>query len=86
MTATVAAFYKFVTIGEPELLQASVASSCERFGSLGTVLIAREGLNATVSGREEAIYAFLSWLSMRTIKRLMNTNMMANSTTAIAAP
>ncbi len=62
MTATVAAFYKFVTIGELELLRASVATSCEQFGILGTVLIAREGINATVSGRDDAIDAFLTWL------------------------
>ncbi len=62
MTVTVAAFYKFVTIDAPETLRDSVAAACEQNGILGTVLIAREGINATISGHEDAIEAFLVWL------------------------
>ena len=62
MTVTVAAFYRFVTIDEPETLRASVSASCTLNGILGTVLIAREGINATVSGPEVSINAFLAWL------------------------
>jgi UPF0176 protein len=62
MTVTVAAFYKFVTIDAPETLRASVAEACADNGILGTILIAHEGINATVSGSQEAINAFLVWL------------------------
>ena len=62
MTVTVAAFYKFVTIDEPETLRASVATACAENGILGTILIAHEGINATVSASQEAINAFVVWL------------------------
>ncbi len=64
MSVTVAAFYKFVTIDEPETLRASVAAVCAQNGILGTILVAGEGINATISGREEAIASFLSWLRL----------------------
>ena len=62
MSVTVAAFYKFVTIDEPETLRASVAAVCAENGILGTILVASEGINATISGREEAIASLLLWL------------------------
>ena len=62
MSVTVAAFYKFVMIDEPETLRASVAAACADNGILGTILVAREGLNATISGRGDAIASLISWL------------------------
>ena len=62
MSVTVAAFYKFVTIDEPETLRASVAAVCAENGILGTILVASEGINATISGHEAAIASVLSWV------------------------
>ena len=62
MTVTVAAFYKFVTVDAPETLQGNVAAACVQNGILGTFLIAREGINATISGPQDAITAFLNGL------------------------
>jgi UPF0176 protein len=62
MTATIAAFYKFIAIDEPEVLCAGISAACERFAIRGTVLIAAEGINATISGQNDAVEGFLTWL------------------------
>jgi UPF0176 protein len=55
MTVTVSAFYKFITIADPLTLRDEVDTLCRRLGIFGTVLIASEGINATVSGGSEHI-------------------------------
>jgi UPF0176 protein len=55
----VAAFYKFVSIDDPAELQAELRQVCETFAIKGTVLIASEGINATVSGAESDIDALI---------------------------
>jgi UPF0176 protein len=61
MTITVSAFYKFVTIADPDTLRDAIAKSCCQLGIMGTVLLAQEGLNATVSGADENIVRLLQW-------------------------
>jgi UPF0176 protein len=56
----VAAFYKFVSIAEPSKLQASLRDVCAAQGIKGTILIANEGINGTVSGNGGDIDALLS--------------------------
>ncbi len=60
MTVTVCAFYKFVEIADCANLQASLLARCEQGGIKGTILLAREGINATISAPGEAMTAFLS--------------------------
>ncbi len=60
VTVKVAAFYKFVSIADPEELRASLRTVCEAEGIKGTILIAREGINGTVAGDPAAIDALFS--------------------------
>jgi UPF0176 protein len=62
MTVTVSAFYKFVTIADPDALRDAIAEVCGQLGIMGTVLVAREGLNATVSAADGNIVQLLQWL------------------------
>ncbi len=55
VTVKVAAFYKFVSIDDPAVLQGELREICLAQGIKGTILIASEGINATVSGSERAI-------------------------------
>ncbi|MDO9381367.1 MAG: rhodanese-related sulfurtransferase [Hyphomicrobiaceae bacterium] len=60
MTVFVCAFYKFVEIADCASLQASLLARCEQGGVKGTILLAREGINATISAPDEAMTVFLS--------------------------
>ena len=58
----VAAFYKFVAIDDPAGLQADLREFCAARAIKGTILIAREGINATLSGAESDVRAFIDVL------------------------
>lgn len=62
MSFTVTAFYKFVTIEDPAGFRPEVLDACRANGIVGTVLLAHEGINATVAGPADGIAAFLAWL------------------------
>lgn len=62
MSTTVATFYKFVSISDPQKLRDDVSALCDRHGIRGTLLIAGEGINATVSGDDADVAALLTWL------------------------
>lgn len=55
MAVVVSTFYKFVRIEDCEALRAALGAFCCARAIKGTILIAPEGLNATVSGSAEAI-------------------------------
>jgi UPF0176 protein len=55
MSITVTAFYKFVAIDDCAALKASLHATCSELGIRGTILLAPEGINATVSGSAAAI-------------------------------
>ncbi|MEO1070490.1 MAG: hypothetical protein AAFW95_15490, partial [Cyanobacteria bacterium J06638_6] len=61
MDWVIATFYKFVPLSEPEVLRAELLEKCTGWGLRGTVLLATEGLNATVAGSRERIEQFLAW-------------------------
>ena len=46
---TVVTFYRFTPIDDPPTLRAAVEAACRSRGIVGTVLIAHEGINATLS-------------------------------------
>ena len=56
----VATFYKFVRISDPAAVRDAIRRSATEAGTRGTVLIAEEGINGTVSGRRDAIDRFLA--------------------------
>lgn len=57
-----AALYKFVELPDHALLQAPLLASCEANGVKGTLLLAAEGINGTISGPEAGVRAVLAWL------------------------
>lgn len=61
---TVASFYKFVNFSAAELgeLKSSLWQSCHEKGIFGTILLATEGVNGTISGFDNAIQFFLQEL------------------------
>lgn len=60
MQITVSTFYKFVTVDDPNALKTEFAALGCQLGLKGTILIAREGINATISGAGNAVAAFLA--------------------------
>ncbi|NNE38839.1 MAG: hypothetical protein HKN08_11085, partial [Gammaproteobacteria bacterium] len=51
----VAAFYKFIRLDDHAALRPEIMALCEQQNIKGTILLAAEGINATVSGSREAI-------------------------------
>lgn len=62
MTVSVAAFYKFVPIAEPAALRDRLYAVLEACGARGTILVAPEGINGTISAAPDAMAAFLAEL------------------------
>jgi UPF0176 protein len=62
MTTTVTAFYKFVTIDDGAALKSRLLKLGRINAIRGTILLAPEGINATISGPGEAIAHVLAWL------------------------
>ncbi len=58
----VAALYKFVKLPDYTELQGKLLTLCKRNGIQGTLLLAEEGINGTVSGTREAIDTLLEFL------------------------
>ena len=58
----VAALYKFVTLDDFEALREPLRQAMLTHDVKGTLLLAREGINGTVSGTREGIDALLGWL------------------------
>ncbi|WP_355662436.1 rhodanese-related sulfurtransferase [Halomonas salifodinae] len=58
----VAALYQFVTLEDFEALREPLRQTMLAHDIKGTLLLAREGINGTVSGTREAIDALLAWL------------------------
>ncbi len=60
---TVCAMYKFVTLSDFEALRAPLLQTMEDNGIKGTLLLAEEGINGTVSGTQQSVETLLSWLN-----------------------
>ena len=63
MPYSVAAFYRFVAIADGAPFKARLLEQCRERGIRGTILIAPEGINATIAGAEAQIASFLALLS-----------------------
>ena len=59
------AFYRFVVLSELETLRQTLRSWCEALGLRGTIVLAREGINATLAGSTPALDSFLACLHAR---------------------
>lgn len=58
----VAALYKFVSLPDFEAIKPALDAVCQANGVLGTLLLAAEGINGTVSAPREAIVALMRFL------------------------
>jgi UPF0176 protein len=58
----VAAFYKFVALPDYKALQAGIQDCAVANQVMGTILLAEEGINGTVSGPEEGVRALLDYI------------------------
>ncbi len=69
-TVTITTFYSFVPLAEPAALKAPILARMQALGIKGTITLASEGVNATISGAEAAIAALIAdlrdWLGMVT--------------------
>jgi UPF0176 protein len=63
---TVISFYKFVNWGGVSKRKKDLESFCKKRGILGTVILANEGINATISGRDKAINEVVEFLKADT--------------------
>ena len=65
MTVVVSTFYKFTEIPDPRSLQSEIAEAGSSLKVRGSVLIANEGINATVSGTSESVSGLLNFLQSK---------------------
>ncbi len=61
MSQKIATFYKFITL-DPQSLQPELLAACQSHHLKGTLLLAQEGINATLSGNPDALDQFLMGL------------------------
>ncbi|WFL76594.1 rhodanese-related sulfurtransferase [Altererythrobacter arenosus] len=57
---TVAALYQFTPFEDPAAIRGPLLALCEEVGTRGTLLLAREGINGTIAGSENAIAQVLT--------------------------
>ena len=62
MTQTVATFYHFVDLPDCEDWRTRLDSECETYKVLGTIILATEGLNATITGPKAGVDAVLAFI------------------------
>ena len=74
----VAALYKFVEIDDLLSLQSDLHEICEKNNIMGTILIANEGINGTISGKNNEINQTISLL--KSDKRFANIEIKYSST------
>ncbi len=58
----VSALYKFVTLNNFEEMQEPILEVCKTNKVMGTILLAKEGINGTIAGPEAGIQAVMSYL------------------------
>lgn len=59
---TISTFYSFVTLDEPATLRAPILERMRALGIRGTITLAKEGVNATVSGAAASLDALMVFL------------------------
>lgn len=59
---TVSTFYHFTPLAQPSALKPALLARMQELGIKGTVTLAREGVNATVSGAADALNSFIDFL------------------------
>ncbi len=62
MTIAVSAFYKFVTVTDAPALRQTLFDALAGRNMKGTILVAAEGINGTISGKPQEMAEFLAFL------------------------
>jgi UPF0176 protein len=62
MTYTVVTFYKFVSLTDLETRRESLRKYCQAREIKGTILLATEGINGTIAGKQKAIAELVTYL------------------------
>ena len=58
----VVSLYRFLDLKDPESFREQLKSLCDEHGLLGTMLVAHEGFNGTLTGSEESIRTVMNWI------------------------
>lgn len=58
----IAALYRFARFDDPPAIRAMISGWCAELGIRGTLLLAHEGINGTISGAQEAVDALVARL------------------------
>ena len=58
----VVALYRFVRLDDFALLRAPLLEVCQQAQVKGTLLLAKEGINGTISGSREGVDTVIAWL------------------------
>ena len=61
----VVSFYRFLDLESPPAFRDELLAQCEQQGLLGTILVAPEGFNGSISGDEAAMRSVLGWIETR---------------------
>jgi len=61
-TITITTFYSFTRLAEPKALRVSILERMTALGIKGTITLAHEGVNATISGEEAALQSLMGYL------------------------
>ncbi len=59
---TIATYYKFVPIDNVTAVKAELLALCNQFNIKGTILLAEEGINATIAGTNDDVINFMGHL------------------------
>ncbi len=63
----IASFYRFLDLDDPAGFRDELQAVCNEQELLGTVLVAAEGFNGSVTGEETAIRALFTWIEQRLV-------------------
>jgi len=58
----VAALYKFVSLDDIDGLRQTLQQLCDKNQILGTILLAKEGINGTIAAPRDSMTQCLNWL------------------------
>jgi len=61
----VASFYRFLRLNDLGNMRGDLLALCKKLDLLGTILIAKEGFNGSISGQYDAIMEIFNWLERR---------------------
>ncbi|MES2983864.1 MAG: rhodanese domain-containing protein [Pseudomonadota bacterium] len=62
-SVTISTFYSFSALADPAALRAPILARMEALGIRGTITLAAEGINATISGGNAAIQSLMEFLN-----------------------